>query len=338
MSRESGVMGLRDKGWLPPALGLLAVAALPYALAGSANLINLAILVGIYYTVCIGLSLIFGVGGQLSLAQAAFYGIGAYSSAVLATKFQVPVVLGFVAAGVISGAVGWVLAAPILRLRTVYLAMATLAFGDIVVTIIRENPDITGGSTGIVNLPPPAIGGFVFDTPTSYYYFVWAVAIVAAWIAHNIISSRIGLGLRAIGDSEIGAASCGVEVARYKTWMFTIGAVFAGLAGALFVHYLSFISPDSFTVDFSILMVLILAVGGKDSLVGALLGAVFVVVLPILLAGYEQYSRLVFGALFLGCVMFMPRGITGELDALFARGLFARFRLSGQARMRSERQ
>ena len=310
--------------------GVAAVVVLPLLLAGNANLLNLAILTGIYYTVCIGLSLIFGVGGQLSLAQAAFYGIGAYTSALLATKLNVPVFLGFIAAAFVSGAVGWLLAAPILRLRTVYLAMATLAFGEILVTIVRENREITSGSTGIVNLPPPVLGNFVFDTPTRYYYLVWTVALATAWIARNIIQSRIGLGLRALGDSEIGAASSGVDVARYKTWMFTLGAIFAGVAGALFVHYLSFISPDSFSVSFSILMVMILAVGGKDSLVGALIGAIVVTVLPIALAGYDHYSTLIFGVLFLMVVMFMPNGIAGALENLAGRFLSNRRSTSGQ--------
>lgn len=307
------------KEWHAQAAGVVAVLIVPLFLSGSANLLNLAILVGIYYTVCIGLSLIFGVGGQLSLAQAAFYGIGAYTSALLTTKLGVPVFLAFIAAAVVSGVIGWILAAPILRLRTVYLAMATLAFGEILVTIIRENRDITGGSTGIMDLPPPVIGNFAFDTPTRYYYLVWAVALFTAWIARNIIRSRIGLGLRALGDSEIGAAASGVDVARYKTWMFTLGAIFAGIAGALFVHYISFISPDTYSVGFSILMVMILALGGKDSLVGALIGAIIVTILPIMLAGYDHYSTLVFGVLFLAVVMFMPKGIAGTAEGLLAR-------------------
>jgi branched-chain amino acid transport system permease protein len=307
------------RGWLAPVAAILAVLVVPLFLSGSANLLNLAIMVGIYYTVCIGLSLIFGVGGQLSLAQAAFYGIGAYTSALLTTKLGVPVFVAFVAAAIVSGGIGYILAAPILRLRTVYLAMATLAFGEILVAVIRENRDITGGSTGIMNLPPPAIGGFLFDTPTRYYYLVWVVALFAAWVASNIIRSRIGLGLRALGDSEIGAAASGVDVARYKTWMFTLGAVFAGIAGALFVHYISFISPDTYRVDFSILMVMILALGGRDSLLGAFIGSIIVTIVPIFLAEYDQYSTLVFGILFLAVVMFLPKGIVGSAENLLAR-------------------
>ncbi len=229
-----------------------------------------------------------------------------------------PVFLAFVAAAIVSGLVGYVLAAPILRLRTVYLAMATLAFGEILVAIIRENRDITGGSTGIMNLPPPVIGTFVFDTPTRYYYLVWAVALFTAWLARNIIRSSIGLGLRALGDSEIGAAASGVDVARYKTWMFTLGAVFAGVAGALFVTTSASSVRTRTGVDFSILMVMILALGGKDSLVGALIGAIIVTIVPILLAEYDQYSTLVFGILFLAVVMFMPKGIAGTAESLFA--------------------
>lgn len=314
---EAAKFGQTTKRWLIPAIGLAAAAAMPLLIGGDKNLLNLAILVGIYYTVCIGLSLIFGLGGQLSLSQAAFFGIGAYVSALLSTKLYVPVLICFAAATLVSGAIGWLIAMPILRLRTVYLAMATLAFGDVLITLIRENRDLTGGSTGIVNLPSPAIGSFEFSTSIRYYYLVWAVALAAAWIGQNIIRSRIGLGLRALADTELGAASCGVDVARYKTWMFTLGAMFAGIAGALYVHYLSFISPDSFNVTFSILIVMILAIGGKDSLLGALFGAIAVTVLPIMLSGYEKYSGLVFGVLFLAAVMFMPDGIAGTTKQLF---------------------
>jgi branched-chain amino acid transport system permease protein len=302
-----------------PVAGIGLVGVLPVLLGGSNSLLNIAVLIGIYFIVCIGLSLIFGIGGQLSLAQAAFYGIGAYTSALFTTKLGAPVLLGFCAAALTAGVIGWILAAPILRLRTVYLAMATLAFGEILITLIRENRGLTGGSTGLLNLPAPAVGPFAFDTPLSYYYLVWTVALAAAWVARNIIRSRIGLGLRALSDTEIGAASCGVDVARFKTWMFTLGAVLAGIAGALFVHYITFISPDSFSVSFSILMVMILAIGGRDSLAGALLGAIAVTVLPILLASYDRYSELIFGVLFLAAVMFLPNGLAGAGSSLVRR-------------------
>src|SRR5262249_13145409 len=151
--------------------------------------------------------LIFGLAGQLSLAQAAFYGIGAYASAIVTTKLGLPVFVGFVVAIALTGVVGFVLAAPILRLRDVYLAMATLAFGNIVV-VIEQEVWLTGGGTGIINLPPPALGPLVFNRPLSYYALVWAVALVVVWIARNIMRSRIGLGLRAIGSSELGAEAC----------------------------------------------------------------------------------------------------------------------------------
>jgi branched-chain amino acid transport system permease protein len=305
--------------WVLPALGGLLIVSVPLLLTGHPNLINMAVQIGIYYSVCIGLSLIFGIGGQLSLAQAAFYGLGAYTSAILSAKAGVPVMISIAAAGVVSGLVAWILATPILRLRTVYLAMATLAFGDIFVTIIRENRGLTGGSTGIVNLAPPAIGNFAFDTPSRYYYLVWFLALIATWVARNIIRSRIGLGLRALADSELGAAACGVNVARYKSWMFTIGAVFAGVGGALYVHYLSFISPDGFSVGFSILMIMILAIGGRDSLFGAFLGAVVVTLLPVVLSGYEAYGPLVFGVFFVMAVMFMPSGAAGIIRGCAAK-------------------
>jgi branched-chain amino acid transport system permease protein len=294
---------------------VILVLVFPFVFGGYASALHLAILVGIYYTVCVGLTLIFGIGGQLSLAPAAFYGLGAYTSALLAVKLGIPVFVGFAAAALLCGVTGWLLARPLLRLRAVYLAIATLAFGEILITLIRANTAITGGSTGIVELPAPSIAGFTFATPQRYYYLVWSLALLSAWIGANIVKSRLGLGLRALAESEIGAASCGVHVARYKAWMFTIGAVLPGLAGALFVHYLGFISPDSFTVQFSILIVMILAVGGRDSFLGALIGAVLVTVLPIALASYERYSPLIFGVLFLVSVMFVPKGLAGLLVA-----------------------
>jgi branched-chain amino acid transport system permease protein len=292
-------------------IGLAAVVLFPIVAARSPFLLNLAIFIGIYYIVCIGLSLIFGLAGQLSLAQAAFYGIGAYASAIVTTKLGLPVFVGFAVAIALTGVVGFVLAAPILRLRDVYLAMATLAFGNIVVVVIEQEGWLTGGGTGIINLPAPVLGPLVFNRPLSYYVLVWAVALVVVWIARNIMRSRIGLGLRAIGSSELGAEACGVDVARYKTWMFTLGATFAGIAGALNVHYLSFISPETYTMRFSILIVMILALGGMDSLIGAFLGAVFVVLVPDLLAAYREYSELIFAGLFIAVVMFMPRGMAG---------------------------
>ncbi|MDB5805589.1 MAG: transporter permease protein [Betaproteobacteria bacterium] len=305
----------RKAGWLLPVVAII----LPLFIGGLPSALNLAILVGIYFTVCIGLTLIFGIGGQLSLAPAAFYGLGAYTSALLSTRLGVPVLLGFVAAGVLCGVIGWLLARPLLRLRAVYLAIATLAFGDILNTLIRANSEITGGSSGIVNLPSPALGSFEFNTPLRYYFLVWAIALFALWIGNNIVKSRIGIGLRGLAESEIGAASCGIDVARYKAWMFTIGAILPGVAGGLLVHYLGFISPDSFTTQFSILIVMILAVGGRDSLLGALTGAILVTVLPIMLASYEKYSPVIFAVLFLGSVMFMPKGLAGAAMAAMSK-------------------
>jgi branched-chain amino acid transport system permease protein len=309
------------------ALGVLALVLFPLLARHSPFLVNLAIFVGIYYIVCIGLSLIFGLAGQLSLAQAAFYGIGAYASAIVTTRLGLPVLAGFAVAIALTGVVGFVLAAPILRLRDVYLAMATLAFGNIVVVVIEQEVWLTGGGTGMINLPAPVLGPLVFNRPLSYYALVWVVALGVMGIARNIMRSRIGLGLRAIGTSELGAEACGVDVARYKTWMFTLGATFAGVAGALNVHYLSFISPETYTMRFSILIVMILALGGMDSLLGAFLGAIVVVVVPDLLAAYREYSELIFTGLFLAVVMFVPRGIAGLVTETGRRLLGARPRV-----------
>jgi branched-chain amino acid transport system permease protein len=281
--------------------------------------VTLLVFVGIYVIVCTGLSLIFGYAGQLSLTQAAFYGIGAYTSALLSTRGGLSFWIGLVAAAVLPGLVALVIGAPILRLRHYYLAMATLAFSEIMVVFFVQEVDITGGPTGITLVPAPSVLGLPLNTPTRYYYLVWTVAVLVVAFSYNLIRSKFGRSLRAISDNEIAASAMGVDVARMKSLMFVLSAVYAGIGGALYAHYISFVSPDGFSVSLSILLVIMVAVGGVQSLGGAVLGAVFMTVLPSLLGGYQQYAMLVYGLILVLVLMFMPAGIAGVGAALLAR-------------------
>lgn len=304
-------------GWkaAPRVALVLVVMVAPLLLGGRGITLHLLVLAGIYWVVAMGLMLIFGLAGQLSLAHAAFFGIGAYTSALLSTRLDVPVMLAFVAATVVAAVVSWIIARPVFRLRGFYLAMATLAFAEITVTVFEQEVWLTGGPTGILALPPPALGPIVFGRASSYYYLVWVVALASAWVTRNIIQSRLGRGLRAIASSEVGATTSGINIAVYKTWMFVLGGAFAGLAGALYVHYATLINPDNFSIDFAILIVMMLAVGGMDTLLGTFLGAAFLVTVPTVLARYPRYSQLLFGVLFLLVVALMPKGLAGVLHA-----------------------
>ncbi len=304
--------------FLGPVLLAVLVALLP-ALFPRSFLITLLVFVGIYTIVCAGLSLIFGYAGQMSLTQAAFYGIGAYTSAILTARLGLSFWAGLVAAGALPGALAVAMGIPILRLRHYYLAMATLAFGEIVVVVFVEEVGITGGPTGIANLPAPSLFGVSLDTPVRYYYLVWGICGLVMAFSANLIRSKVGRELRAIRENEVAAGAMGVRVAAVKGWMFTLSAVYAGVAGALFAHHISFVSPDTFSVSLSILLVIMVAVGGVHSLWGAVLGAVFITVLPSVLGAYQQYSMLAYGCVLVLVLMFMPEGIAGLAAALAAR-------------------
>jgi branched-chain amino acid transport system permease protein len=188
-----------------PGLGILAIILAPLWLGEF--LASLSVITAIYVVVLVGLSLFLGYGGQYSFAQAVFYGIGAYTSAILVTRHGVPVVLAFVCAGALGGLVAYLLSAPILRLQGYYLAVATLAFCQIFHVLVVENFDITGGPTGIYGIPPFSIGGLEFSTARSYHYLTWAVAVACLVFAQNLMNSRVGRALIAQRDNPTSAAT-----------------------------------------------------------------------------------------------------------------------------------
>lgn len=307
--------------------GALLVLALIPVVYPQTFLVTLLVFVGIYVIVCTGLSLIFGYAGQLSLMQAAFYGIGAYTSAILTTRYGASFWIGLGAAGALPGLIAWVFGVPILRLRHFYLAMATLAFSEIMAVFFIQEVDITGGPTGITHVPAPAVLGYTLDTPEKFYYLVWLLCILVVAFSYNLIRSKYGRALRAIAENEVAASAMGVNVPAMMSLMFVLSAIFAGLGGALYAHYVSFVSPDTFSVALSIMLVIMVAVGGVNSLWGAVLGAVFITVLPSMLGAYRQYAMLVYGVVLVLALMFMPNGIAGVFENI-ARRIADRWALS----------
>jgi branched-chain amino acid transport system permease protein len=291
--------------------GLLFAVALIPVVYPQPFVLTLLVFVGIYIIVCTGLTLIFGYAGQLSLTQAAFYGIGAYTSAILTTRYGASFWLALGAGCAIPGLIAWALGAPILRLRHFYLAMATLAFSEITAVFFIQEVDITGGPTGITHIPSPELFGYRFDTSTKFFYLVWVLCIAVVGFSYNVIRSKYGRSLRAIAENEVAASAMGVNVPATISVMFVLSAVFAGLGGVLYAHYVSFVSPDTFSVSLSIMLVIMVAIGGVSSLWGAVLGAVFITVLPSMLGAYRQYAMLVYGVVLVLALMFMPNGIAG---------------------------
>ncbi|NPV06377.1 MAG: branched-chain amino acid ABC transporter permease [Anaerolineae bacterium] len=322
--------------WVPAVtfVGLLAVLPLvfntPYALS------NLT-LIGIYTLVTLGLCLLMGYAGQASLGQAGFLALGSYGSAVLTARYHLPpVVAAGVAAGVTAG-VAWLVGIPILKLRGHYLAMGTLALGVVVNIGLREWRAITGGPSGLAGIPHLSLIGVSIRGDLPYYYAVWAVATAILLISLNIVDSRFGRSLRAIRASEAAAESVGVDVGRTKLLVFVLAAVYASLAGSLYAHYMTFISPSTFDIGASVRLVLMAAVGGLASIWGAPFGAATVVLLALVLREAAdaffpsvggEYQSIAYGLLLVVIMIFMPEGVTVSGVQMVRRAFRQRRRLA----------
>lgn len=301
---------MRTTRWarlLRPGALVVAVVLAPLV-APNQFVIRLLVDAGIACLLVTGFNLVFGYAGQVSLGHAAFYGLGAYTTAILTTKFGWPPLAGLAAAVAVAAASACLIGAPALRLRGHYLAMATLGFNEIVVILLIEAKPLTGGSDGLGSIPAMAIGGYRFDSHTSNYYLVWALVLVGLLVARNLIDSRPGRAVRALHDSETAAAASAIDVSSHKIRIFVISAVYAGVAGALYAHFETFISPPSFFVAASVTLLAMVIVGGAGTLVGPLVGAILLTVGPEYLREYQDYTLVVYGALLMAAMVFVPGG------------------------------
>ncbi|MGD9943240.1 MAG: branched-chain amino acid ABC transporter permease [Burkholderiaceae bacterium] len=296
----------------------LCLAAAPWLLPNS-YLLNLFITGLINLLLISSLNLLMGYAGQISLAHAAFYGLGAYTSGVLSAKFGVSPWLGMAAAGLLTGvaaaAIGW----PALKLRGHYLAMATLGFNAIVSVLFVELYGLTGGPNGLSNVPPLSLPGLSLQTDQSFYYFALVVVGVAMLLLLNLLDSRSGRALRALSSAEVGAACMGVDVHRYKVFVFVLSAMMAALAGCLYVHHNTFVSPESFEFGVSIMLVVMVALGGTGHFWGAFVGALVYTALPELLRAFGDFELLIYGLALVLVLLFFPRGAGGVIDWLVTR-------------------
>jgi branched-chain amino acid transport system permease protein len=276
------------------------------------NYPDLMIFAGIYCLITIGLSLLMGYAGQISLGQAAFYGIGAYVSAILTVHFELNPWLCMVIGMIIASAVAVLVGVPSLKLRGHYLAMATLAFGIIVFIVFNEEVEWTGGPDGLPGIPGLSIFGFEFDSMIKYYYLVWFFVLAAFIFTINVIQSRTGRALRAIHISEAASSAMGVNVPRFKIMVFVYSAILASLAGSLYAHYLNFINPSTFDLFFSIKLIIMIALGGMHEIWGAIVGAFLVTFLSFeWLHYFEEFEVIVYGIILLLVTVFLPHGLVG---------------------------
>ncbi len=277
--------------------------------------LQLMIFIGLNTLLALSLNMLMGYAGQISLGHAAFYGIGAYVTAVLTTTYQVAPILALPAAVGSAMLIAWFVGIPTLRLSGYYLGMGTLGFGMIVHIVFREWSSVTGGASGFVGIPPLEIGPVVFASGKNYFFLVWAVVLLCLIMCRRIIDSRVGRALRSIHDGEKAAAAVGVDTKKLKLQVFVLSAGMAALAGFLYAHLVYFISPGTFSFVASIRIVTMVVIGGMASIWGALLGASLLTLLPEWLHAFSEFEMVVYGLILMSVMIFLPRGLTrGVLD------------------------
>lgn len=316
--------------WLAAGLLLVLLILVPF-LSLLSPYTGLMIFIGIYSMVTVGLCLVMGYSGQVSLGQAAFFGIGAYFSAILSKTYDVNPWLAMLVGATATGVFAYVVGFPVFRLRGNYLAMATLGLGIIIYILFRQLGQYTGGPDGMAGIPYLSFGGFAFDTPFRRYFLIWGFCLATLLVSQNIVNSRTGRALRAIHGSETAAESVGINVSLYKVRIFVLSAVFSSLAGSLFVHHLRFVSPQPFDFMASVVIVVMAVTGGLASIWGAIFGAATIRILgdeilprlenlAVLKAWHVDYLNIIIYALLLILVMiFMPQGLFLGLKDAFGR-------------------
>ncbi len=280
---------------------------------------DIAIHVLINAVIAVGLNLLVGYAGQISLGHAGFFSLGAYVSGIASAHYGWHTLITIPLALVVVGVLAFAVARPILRLSGHYLAMATLGLGILITIVLRTEGWLTGGPDGMI-VPAIEIGGWSMFGET-YWYALMAVLLVASvWLALNLIDSPVGRALRAVHGSEIAAQVAGVDTTHYKVLVFVVSAVFAALMGALTAHYSGFITPDLGSFMRSIEFVTMVVLGGMASTFGAIVGAVVLTLLPQLLTGFDDLEMVVFGLILMAVIIFMPAGLVPSLRRLLVRG------------------
>ncbi|NPV71409.1 MAG: branched-chain amino acid ABC transporter permease [Firmicutes bacterium] len=266
---------------------------------------------GIYVLLGLSLNLIVGDAGLFNLGHAAFYAVGAYSTAILNTVFGIPTMALLPVSALFAALFAVLISKPILHLRGDYLAIVTIGFGEIVRIALYQNPfDLTGGPNGIFGIARPRLFGFVFRRPHHYFYLIWVLVVITIFVMRRLEESRVGRAWNCIREDDLAAEAMGIDTARLKLLAFALGAGVAGMAGNLYAGNMTVIAPESFSFWESVLMFCIVVLGGAGSVPGVIVGAFGMFVLPELFRGYFLQSRLlVFGLAMVAMMLFRPEGL-----------------------------
>jgi branched-chain amino acid transport system permease protein len=296
----------------------LVLAMLPAILRNNYQ-ISILVFIGLFTILTVGLSLLMGYAGQVSLGHAVFYGMGGYGAALLVLRLGLPAWAAIPCAALVTGLIAYLIGIPLLRLRGNYLAMATLGLNIIFFLIVTNQTALTGGPNGLQGYGKLSFGSVIIKTDHQFYYLVWAVALSVLAVSLNIVNSRVGRALRAIHGSQVAAETLGVNTERFKLQVLVLSAVYASLAGSLYAFWIGIVSPGDFSITFSTELVVMVAVGGLASVWGAIFGAAAVAILteflrnflPRLLGGASGELQIVtFGVILMVIMIFLPEGLT----------------------------
>ncbi|OAA31823.1 hypothetical protein AT15_03055 [Kosmotoga arenicorallina S304] len=300
----------KNRQWILTALLFLII---PIFFINQPFMMTIFSLVLIYTITTLGLNIVIGYAGQISIGHAAFMAIGAYTSALLTMNFNFPFLLSLLIAGCVAGIFGLLLGIPALRLKGFYLAIATMAFG-VVVEQLLKSWEYAGGNIGIRNIVSPKLLGISLSSDTAKYYLIAIVSLLLYIISANILKGKTGRAFKAIRESEFAAQSMGINISRYKLIAFVISAIYAGIAGSLYAHTIGYISPTDFGLGNSINLLAIIVIGGLASLSGSFIGSVIMVAMPFMFSRTQLPMSIIFGVLLVLVVLFFPRGLAYALQ------------------------
>jgi len=302
------------------AVAALLALTLPFWLANP-YVLHVVIMAGIFGVLALSLNLLLGYTGQLSLGHAAFFGIGAYTSALLTLRLEWSFWVALPAAATAAGLAGWCIGRLALKLRGAYFVLVTISFAGVVSLVSINWMDLTNGPLGLPGVPPPELGPWSLRTKRAYYYLVLAAVAASCLACKRLVGSRIGRAFVALRENESLAESIGVDVTHYLVLAAVVSAGLAGMAGSLYAHYTRFVSPEVFLFTYTVTMVIMVVAGGKGTLAGPLVGAGLFTALPEALRAVTswQWQMLAYGVLLVLLVFFLPRGIVPALTAVCRR-------------------
>ena len=302
---------MQRKGFIIFCIGIISLLFVPRFLREyHFYMVNLVL---VYVLIGMGLNFLMGLTGQINLGNAAFFGLGAYTSALLATKLNLPYLLSIPISGVVTALFGVVVAFPGSRVRGHYLALVTFSFLAIFQVVATHWRSLTNGQTGIV-IPTITVGSYTLSGNNYIYFLVVPIILFFIWLTSNIMSSELGMKLIAIRDSEIAAESVGINLLKYKIISFAICSFYTGVAGSLYGLVVGYINPEPFGIRESLDHIILLIIGGLGTFGGPIVGAVLFVVLPEIFVPLAEYKVIIFGLTVLIFILFLPRGLVGGLE------------------------